>query len=180
MYMIIKCSRLKVQNVPLCIHIQTHFIHMCICNLSNYYQRSFTSNHTTTAKPTKTRIVISDPISYLPTYLVPCYRVCLQLWSWYIHYGFPSPSYHMEACLVKAPKDLRENSGRLHSRNVYIPNERGVWAVPSLLAVDANPLFPHSHPLSIFHQSFELVLTRWKSLQYSYFSLPVNPLSWFS
>lgn len=99
---------------------------------------------------------------YLPTYLVPCYRVCLQLWSWCIHYGFPRPSYHMEACLVKAPKDLRENSGRLHSRNVYIPNERGVWAVPSLLAVDANPLFPHSHPLSIFHQSFELVLTRWR------------------
>lgn len=42
---------------------------------------------------------------------------------------------------AKALKELKEKL----SGNVYIPNETGVWAMPSFLAmaVDTNPLFPH-------------------------------------
>lgn len=46
---------------------------------------------------------------------------------------------------AKAPKELREKLMKA-SGNVYIPNETGVGAMASLLAmaVDANPLFPHT------------------------------------
>lgn len=48
-------------------------------------------------------------------------------------------------------------------QEMFIPNKRGVWAMPSLLpmAVDANSF--SSHPFSvIFHKSFELILTTWR------------------
>lgn len=76
---------------------------------------------------------------------------------------------------AKAPKELREKLMKA-SGNVSIPNETGVWAMSSWLAmaVDANPLFPHT----LYQYSINPLGWSWheESLKYSHFFLPLNPL----